>query len=170
MLFNPKLNSQSRRTDKTQLCQIWSKDGNPWVKAPTAVTNYLLAISQLLLTNLLCFVSIAKYFLEQGQEAVPIFVSDSIPSEAFGIGEQFTPDLLEKHMSQAEGEFATELLGRRGTLPPEVYFPAGWSRLALSSAAESDRAREGNMYSVEVTAASPWKSCQLHECCQGWTS
>lgn len=74
--------------------------------------------------NLLCFVSLAKYFLEQGQEAVPIFVPDSMSSGAFGIEEQFTPELLEKHMSQAEGEFAIELLGRRGTLSPEVYSPA----------------------------------------------
>lgn len=84
----------------------------------------MLAISQLLITNLLCFVSLAKYFLEQGQEAVPIFVPDSTSSGAFGIEEQFTPELLEKHMSQAEGEFAIELLGRRGTLSPEVYSPA----------------------------------------------
>lgn len=68
--------------------------------------------------NLLCFVSLAKYFLEQGQEAVPMFVSYSISSGAFGVGEQLTPDeLLEKtvskSLSQAE-EFTTELLATTG--------------------------------------------------------
>lgn len=65
--------------------------------------------------NLLCFVSLAKYLLEQGQEAVPIFLSYFISSGAFGMGGQLTPDellvqTLSKSLSQAG--FATEPLGK----------------------------------------------------------
>lgn len=65
--------------------------------------------------NLLCFVSLAKYLLEQGQEAVPIFLSYFISSGAFGMGELLTPDellvqTLCKSLSQAG--FATEPLGK----------------------------------------------------------
>lgn len=78
----------------------------------------LITVSQLLLMNLLCFVSLAKYFLEQGQEVVPMFVSYSISSRAFGVGEQLAPhELLEKtvskSLSRAE-EFTTELLATTG--------------------------------------------------------
>lgn len=69
--------------------------------------------------NLLCFVSLAKYLLEQGQEAVPIFLSYFISRGAFGMGGQLTPDelldqTLSKSLSQAE-EFATEPLGKWNT-------------------------------------------------------
>lgn len=90
--------------------------GNPGAQAPTAATNYGLAASQLLLMNLLCFVSLAKYLLEQGQEAVPILLSYFISSGAFGMGEQLGPEelldqTLSKALSQAE-EFATQTLGK----------------------------------------------------------
>lgn len=66
--------------------------------------------------NLLCFVSLAKYLLEQGQEAVPILLSYFISSGAFGMGGQLTPEelldhTLSKSLSQAE-EFATETLSK----------------------------------------------------------
>lgn len=62
--------------------------------------------------------SLAKYFLEQGQEAVPIFVSHSISSAACGMGEKFTPgEVLEKTVSETPSqadEHTTELPGGRG--------------------------------------------------------
>lgn len=68
--------------------------------------------------NLLCFVSLAKNLLEQGQEAVPIFLSYFISSGAFGMGGQLTPaelldQTLSKSLSQAE-ELSRATLGKTG--------------------------------------------------------
>lgn len=133
-----KANNQShsgwrRLRTKTQHCWTWSKDGNPGAQAPTAATNYQLAASQLLLMNLLCFVSLAKNLLEQGREAVPIFLSYFISSGAFGMGGQLTPaelldQTLSKSLSQAE-ELSRATLGKTGNNFTWRFFPAGQSTL-----------------------------------------
>lgn len=105
MFFNSKLTAKSLRGRSyrhTLLHQIRSKDGNLWVKAPTALSNYQLPTSQLLFMNLLYFVPPDEYFLEQEQEADPLFVSHSTPRAAFAMAEQFTPELLlEKPISNS---------------------------------------------------------------------
>lgn len=156
-----KVSSQShlrwrRLRTKTQLCWIWSKDGNPWVKAPTAVTNYQLAASQLPLMNLLCFVSLAKYFLDQGQEAVPIICFISHIKRSAWNGRA-------AHPRWAAGEDHPSLWARQDNLLESYQMgqgpllPEGFSQQVKASSQSGcwirHTAREGNIYTVPINRA-----------------